>query len=463
MIGKSSSVSLAILLATCTLLLHSEDVATRLQRGLAMAQKGNCEAALVDLRALVALDPGNEPALTTIGLCETQLGHPERATDSFQRLVSIAPGSWQAWSNLGANHLTLNHPDLAVSALRKATKLQPGAASIWFSLGQAIELQGKDEEAFQTLDRANQLNDKDLRINTAWQRVAAKLATKAADQIENKDYQGAKRILLEVRRPLEKSASWNNLLGYAEFKLGDQEPALEHLQKALRVEPNSEDFLLDLGEYLLSNRADDAARKVYQEGLRRNPNSLRIQFGLAITYQAEKRHDMAIPLFKALIDSHPQFEPAYSALGRSFEKTLQWEGMIDLGKKLGSVNKSSALASYLVGSGLLGLDAHNHSDLGDAKSMLQKSLRLDPDSSSAHFSLAKAYEEEGNNDEAIVELEQTLRLAPQHEKAHYVLAQLYRKMGKAELANKELKAHEAVLRLKRDDSIRLLVTEAKAR
>ena len=460
---RHAGLILSILLFTFAWIVHAEDLTTRLQRGLTMAHNGNCEAAVVDLKAVIALAPGNQLALNTIGVCETRLGHPERATDSFQRVVNLAPNDWRGWSNLGANYLALSKLDLAVAAFRRAIKLEPGAASEWVNLAHALELQGKDEDAFRALDRAQRLNQQDSKIKGAWQALSEKLATRAADQIEAKKFEVAKALLLGVRRPLGTSASWNNLLGYAEFRLGEAGPALEHLQKAVHIEPDSEDFLLDLGEYLLVHRAYDAAEKFFEEGLRRSPNSLRIQFGLAIVYQLEKRHDKAISSLKALVASQPEFEPAYGALGRSFERTLQWEEMIDLGKSLRVRKESSALAWHLIGAGLLGRAAHDPASLKEASLALEKSLLLNPASSDTHFFLGKAYDQEGNSEKAIGELRQTLRLDPEHESAHYVLAQLYRKAGKSEAAREELKIHERIRQKKRDDSGRLLLTDSRTR
>jgi len=459
---KHASFVLVVLVATLRWPLYAQDVTTRLQRGLQLALRNSCEAALVDLNAVVAVDSRNKLALNAIGTCEARLGHPERATNSFRRVTEIAPSDWLAWSNLGANHLTLKQPELATAALQKALNLKSTEVSVWFNLGQALELQGKTQPAFRALDRAERLNTRDTHVTAAWQGLANKLATQAAEQVENKNYQAAKTLLWEVRRPLASSASWNNLLGYVEFKLGDRVPAFDHLQKAVHMEPDSEDFLLDLGEYLLTYHAHDAATRFFVEGLRRNPDSMRIQFGLAMVYQAEKRHEKAIALFNKLVMSHPTFEPAYSAMGRSLERTLQWQEIINLGKSLRARNESSAVAWHLIGAGLLG-QAHDSGGLAEATSALQKSLRLNPTSSETHFLLAKAYDQSGRSSDAIDSLKQTLSLDPQHESAHYVLGQLYRKAGKSNLAYEQLKAHEKIRERKRDETVSLIVTESKTR
>ena len=61
----------------------------------------------------------------------------------------------------------------------------------------------------------------------------------------------------------------DNLLGYAEFKLGHPEPALQRLQKALALDPNNEDYLLDLGEFLGYHRSPKNAVELFEVASRR--------------------------------------------------------------------------------------------------------------------------------------------------------------------------------------------------
>lgn len=249
-----------------------------------------------------------------------------------------------------------------------------------------------------------------------------------------------------------------NTIGVCETRLGYLQPALEHLQKAVHLEPDREDFVWDLGEFLVAYRAADAATKVFEEGLKRRPDSERMQFGLAMAFGVEDRLQEAVALLEKLIAAHPGFKPGYVALGVGYEKTGQWQKIIALGKKLRSLDESDPLAWYLVGDGLLGRGktANDPLAIREAISALKQYLLLNPSSYHTHFLLAKAYEGEGNLEHAISELKQTLRLDPQHESAHYVLALLYRKVGKPELAAKEFEAHERNPRREKQDFHTLL-------
>jgi tetratricopeptide (TPR) repeat protein len=416
----------------------------RLQRGMAAARRGDCNAAVPDLRGSLAADSRLVPAINALAVCEAQLGHPDEAVVSFERVVKLEPGVWQGWSNLGAGWLSASHPERAVEPLRRAVKLSPAAPSAWFHLGLAYRALEQPAEAFRALDRAQQLAPEDGKIVQAWLDSAGTNATQAADLIEHKEYRRARELLAPLARPLEKSGSWHNLLGYAEFKLGHPEPALDHLQKAIALEPDNEDYLLDMGEFLGHYRASKHAVEIFEVASRRLPNSVRVQLGLAVSYILLDRRDEAVAILEPLLASHSDYEPAYRALGECYEDAGNWEYVRALGKKLQVANPSNELGWYFEGAGLLRKAAEADAPDAEAIALLERASDLAPSSDRIHFILAKAYQQAGRDEQAIRQLKTTIRLNPQHERAHYVLARIYQKRGQTELAKQEMALHSKI-------------------
>src|ERR1700704_2458651 len=97
---------------------------------------------------------------------------------------------------------------------------------------------------YQKLDQAQRLNPRDAVATKAWLDEAARLATLAADQIERRRYAEAAGLLRATERPLSGAPSWNNLRGYAEFRLGNPKAALHYLQRAVHLDPQNEDYVL---------------------------------------------------------------------------------------------------------------------------------------------------------------------------------------------------------------------------
>jgi len=267
---------------------------------------------------------------------------------------------------------------------------------------------------------------------------------RARDLIKGGEYGRARDLLLMIRRPLEDSGSWNNLLGYAEFKLNRPQAALPHLQKALVLEPDNEDFLFDMGEFLIHQRATAAAREMFEAAARRMPGSKRVQLLLAVGHMQDNRYAEAEALLNALLKLDPDFEPAYSAIGEFYEQAGKWEALVWVAEKLLARQPSSGTGWYLKGLGLAWLAVQNGMPLDPAIETLQRASQFNPHSSRTHFALAKVFQWQENYRLAILELEQTIRLDPLHDRAHYVLATLYRRSGKTELADRELQIHDSL-------------------
>jgi tetratricopeptide (TPR) repeat protein len=405
------SVGLVLLLLAGPVSLAEE--AGRLRRGLDPARRGDCTAALPDLRASVGTASTEVPAINALAVCEAKLGHAEQA------------------------------------------------AAAWFRLGVAYSALNDKVHAFDAFDRAQQLAPRDAAIVKAWLQAAEANATRAADLIEQKQYARARELLAPLSRPFQKTASWHDLFGYAEFKLGHPEPALEHLQKAIALEPDNEDYLLDLGEFLGYYRASKQALQIFEVASRRLPDSVRVQAGLAVSYILLDRRDEAIRILEPLVASHSDFAPAFRALGECYEDAGNWDGLLGLGKKLEGVHPSNPLGWYFEGAALLRRATETDTADPNAVAALERARALDPSSARIHFTLAKAYQQVRQDDRAIDELKTTLKLNPQHEQAHYVLARLYRKRGELQLAKEQMALHSKIKQQDRTAQYRTLLITSR--
>lgn len=424
-------------------------------------QQNDCASALSRLQQKAAKGTANATVLNEVAVCEVRLGHPERATTYFEHVVKIDPGAWQAWNNLGANLLTLNQSSRALSAFNKAIRLDKNVSSVWFNKASALLRLEKDEEAFRSLGEAHQLDSEDVQVEKDWVKVAGLLASRASTLINQEQYRQAQALLSATRQPLRNSAYWNDLIGYAEFKLKEPRPALRHLQKALRLDPNNVDFLLDIGEFLAHYRAYHEAEEFFQVASKRLPDSPKVQFGLAVSYILEDRRNKATSILQQLIAHDREFEPAYHALGECYEDARDSKAMIDLGRRLQLIDRDNPVGWYLIGAGLYQQGLQNPTTLPRAISALQHAVSLNPKSVHSLFTLAQAYEQAGQYSKAIMELKQILQLNPNHGRAHYVLAQIYQRQGKTKLAKLQFEAHSKIAARNTHNDYRMLLTRAE--
>jgi tetratricopeptide (TPR) repeat protein len=285
---------------------------------------------------------------------------------------------------------------------------------------------------------------RDAAVTKAWLDEAARLATLAAEQIEHRRYAEAVKLLRATERPLSQAPSWNNLRGYAEFKTDNPKTALHYLQRAVQLDPQNEDYLLDIGEFLSHYRAHAEGVRFFEIAAKRMPQSPRVTVGLAVAYLLQNRRDEAQHLLEAVRIANPRFEAIYKALGECYEDSKNADGLLDLGTTLQQVNPKNPLGWYLEGAGFLQEGRIEPSSLDRAIAALRRSLQLDPSNVRSHFLLARALQETGAQDAAISELKQVLQMDPDHERAHYLLARLYQKSGDAERAKMEFEKHKNI-------------------
>lgn len=442
---------------------RAQSPASKIADGLAAARAGDCIHALSLLTPAASGGASSPETLNAIAVCESRLGHPREATGYFEQITELEPGAWQVWNNLGGNYLALGRTAEALVDFRKAIGLDPSIPSVWFNQASALLKLGRKADAWESLDHARRMAPNDPQIGAAWIKVAGLVAAEAAEKINRRKYAEAQNLLLRTERPLARSAYWNNLLGYADFKLNQPKPALAHLQTALQLAPNNVDFLMDLGEFLAYYRAYHQAVAIFQIASKRLPDSPEVKFGLAVSYILENRRQEATPILQALIAAKPDFQPAYRALGECYEDAGDGKAMVGVGKQLEAINRSNPMGWYLVGAGFLQESARDGSLLKDALPSLERAATLDPGSARDHFMLGKAYAQAHDYTKAVTQLQQTLRLDPAHDRAHYVLARVYQQLGDTKLAQTQFAAHNKIIKHQRNADYRVLFTLAKSR
>ena len=460
-----------------------------LARGLAAAQRGNCRAAIPLLQQAASQNPPTASLYNALGVCQTLLGNAEQATASLEAVVKLDPQPWQGWNNLGGNYLTLNRSADAAAAFHQAIERNPNAPNAWFNLASALLASAESDpliqnrareqavasssnqnrapeqavasssnpappstpprdahriEAFYALEKARQLSPSDSQITQAWLQVAGLLAGHAADLIDRQQYQPAFALLSAVESPLRHSASWNNLIGYTEFKLNNPDAAQRHLSSALRLEPDNESYLLDIAEFLSSRQAYPQAAAFLQVGSQRMPDSLPIRFALAVTELLENKRVEATASLENLHSSHPELAYVSHALGEAYEAAENWPAILTLGRALQQSSPGDPTGWYLTGIGLAHTGPGNESSLTEAAQALERAAALNPTSSRYHLQLAKTYESQQDYKRAVTELQNAIRLNPEDERAHYVLAMLYRKTGDTALAAEQFQIHSRI-------------------
>lgn len=184
---------------------------TYLQRGREMVVSGDFEAAVAELSMAASLDPKSAEAKNLLGIAYEGKGLRARALESFKAAVEMAKDNAEYLNNYG--FLLFKNKDFneATKYLKRAVKISPNDARIWNNLAYAQCERGKFDDAFQSFVRGG--GEFDAHVN-----VAAQL--------------------------------WSH---------GEGKAAIQHLEAARAMRPNSADVLAKLASmYDVTGRASDA-------------------------------------------------------------------------------------------------------------------------------------------------------------------------------------------------------------
>lgn len=295
-----------------------------------LAKSGDLRGTERELRTILAKDPNNEDAMLAMAMAELELGQEARARQYFERLAQTPGRGMQAYFYLGLLEARQNHLQSAVAWFDKVTdgpmafdaqvnaitalinlkqipearqrltelrKQYPQEALKFYLLEAELLTKNKEyDEAFQLLSQA--LEEMPGQIELLYSRALV------AEQLDRVDV-----LESDLRRVLEKNPDDPNALnalgftladrserldeaknyigkalqlkpqdpaildsyGWVNYRLGDNEKALEYLHRAYELNQDPE-IGAHLGEVLWESGNRKEAKKIWMESLRKEPN-----------------------------------------------------------------------------------------------------------------------------------------------------------------------------------------------
>lgn len=164
-------------------------------------------------------------------LCRWQLGFWRDTERLFERNIAVQPQSALAHANLGMAALQKGHKDAALRYYREAVRLEPAHAIWLYNLGSMLVLIEHYHEAADLLRRSLELNPNNP---PAWGNLGV-------CELESGNTEAALRDFDEALRLNPNKASYLLNRADALAKLGRHAEAVEALERANALEPDSRD------------------------------------------------------------------------------------------------------------------------------------------------------------------------------------------------------------------------------
>ena len=251
--------------------------------------------------------------------------------------------------------------------------------------------------------------------------------------------------------------------GLCEFEIGDYEPSLKDVQRALSLgaanQPRNEKILRYHEALLLTRtgRFEDALRSfafftrdedanpelmlalglaglrtpLLPRELRADQKELYISVGKAAFDFMRKDTDVARTEFRQLFERVPPVPNAHYLYGYLLYATDPDQAVAEFKKEL-DVNPTNAVAEVM-----LAWIPLMQNDGAEALPHARKAVAEDPSLSSAQLVLGRALTETGDTKAGIEHLEKTVQIQPDNLEVHLALAKAYSKSGRKDDARRE--------------------------
>ncbi|MCY3872373.1 MAG: tetratricopeptide repeat protein [Gemmatimonadetes bacterium] len=215
------------------------------------------------------------------------------------------------------------------------------------------------------------------------------------------------RLLLDANRTADARKTYRhaNLQGEkTEYHLGiarsyraeenwaSAQQILEKLHRDTRPESEYYDQVaFDLARVYLRQNEIAQARTIYQQAVAARPKNTGFRYELARTYLFDRNWEKAIPLLEPLVadtEDNPEFfEHVLFDLGRSLERAGQFDRAVAVFQRLLALDQDHADASNYLGYML----AERGERLTEAKKLIERALKIDPENGAYLDSLGWVY------------------------------------------------------------------------
>jgi protein O-GlcNAc transferase len=397
--------------------------------GSAAFSKNDYETARVDFEKVIHLVPAGEQGYRALGLTLLRMGNAEESVRNLEKALSLKAGDSDAQLGLAIAYDRLHEPAkeaILLGKLEAAARAQkhPLPAGIEAMYARALAATHQPAAAIIHMKQAVAADPKN----------AGALDDLGSLYAMQKDWRNAEesfRAALAVNPSL---ASAHLHLGLA--LQAQQRPGVaEEFSRADQLDPDNPMINLELGRLMAANGDDQQAIQFLQHAYALMPQSGDAAYQLGLALQRSNRMSEAIPLFQSAAAADPNNADILANLGMALCQQQKATQAVPLLQKAVQLAPNSPIAHQNLAAAYIQL-----SQFDDAVSELRTALKLSPDSPQLHYNLGLALKMQDNLAAAIPELQTAERLDPAMSEPPYVLGILHLQAGQYADAARELSA-----------------------
>lgn len=324
-----------------------------------------------------------------------QEGKLQQAAQVWQTVVNNNPKDAEGFASLGGVYSKLKDFNQAAEAYRKALALDPKLPNASLNLGVAEFKQGHFNAAVEPLKSALDSDPSSMQA-----RIVLALSCYAAGRYADVvNYLGpaieADPSNVELRQTLAQSSLWS----------GQYERALGESEEILHQKPHSAPTRMLMGEALDAMDKDDEAIEQFKAAAEESPKEPNVHFALGYLYWKQKEYEDAEREFRAELANDPEHSQSCAYLGDTLLRKNNPSAAAPLLKKASQLRNDIRIA-YLD----LGIIATEQKKYDEALKHLKHAEQIDPAKPDAHYRLARLYQDQGKQSDAVREFAKVSQL-----------------------------------------------------
>jgi tetratricopeptide (TPR) repeat protein len=249
-----------------------------------------------DFNQAVELAPQNAEIIRTRGLYWLARGKPDDALADLDKALELEPESAEAHEARGVALMLSQKLDEALEALNKAIELNPDSPTPLTHKARILATQNKTDEALQQIEAALKLDP----------HSAGALLLRARIYQQSGDLKKAKLDVEHVLRAQPGQAQALQMRALLAAGTGDYKQAIEDLKLLVKAIPDSVELHMQLALFYTANKQTDQAVAAYDEILEKDKENWLAYRGRADAYLNVGKHAEAVADYDAALKLQPK-------------------------------------------------------------------------------------------------------------------------------------------------------------
>jgi tetratricopeptide (TPR) repeat protein len=297
-----------------------------------LGQGGKAETAAEQMLHKVDLA---EADVTSILPILTSRKNTPLALKLLQGLAARRLASFDSLHTLGLLYRSAGRPEEARQALEAAAQLQPSSAPILLDLARVAEDRKDYTGALGYLAHARELEPNNASIQFFWGMVCVEQG------LAEEAYQGLKKAV--ALSP--DNAYYNYALGAVAMQRQDASESIPYLKKYCELKPTDPHGRMALGAAYFNSHDDESAEKVLSTVARDPETAAGANFYLGRIANHQGKYPEAIHHLELALQARPDFADAYAELGLIHLKQREYGSAEEMLEKALKLNPESYLAN----------------------------------------------------------------------------------------------------------------------